>query len=352
MRRKLRWLLVIVVLCGGPSSVRAEESPAERRARVKNLSPEAKEELRLKEERFANLSESERQRLRSLHEELSKCDDSARLQGVLERYHAWLATLSSTERAKLLDLPADERIKRIKKTMEEQEEQRFRDLARVEKLSPADQEAIGKWLESFIDAHQAEILAATQEQWRPSEGSAGYRMALTFQLLWHWTSEDSKMPKPSAEEVNDLVASLSPEARKPFEAKHEPGVKTKLVQEWVRAAIVSRRMPLPVSTETLLKFYKEELSDQERERLDNLPNERWQDELRRAYTRRYGQRGWPGRGGRGGRGGPPREEGGGRGGRGRGDETRGDENPSDEKRGDGEKRSDENRSERRPDGQD
>ena len=64
-----------------------------------------------KKRRFDDLSAEEQTRLRQIHEE---CRPTApqELQQVLERYYDWLRTLTPLERAEVLSLPADKRLKR------------------------------------------------------------------------------------------------------------------------------------------------------------------------------------------------------------------------------------------------
>ncbi len=319
MRRKAAslWVLIAITWCSAvPVRAMETESEQARRERVEKMSIEEKEELRQKQERFVSLTEQEQQRIRQLHEDLTTREDADKLRGVLERYHAWLTTLSSAERAELLSLPTDQRIERIKKMMQKQEDERFKKEV-SDKLTGEDREAIMKWLLAFVDAHRQEVLDALPADRRPPE--AGW--PLMFTMLRGWGSGDLKMPRPNPEDVQELINSLSPSAQETIKNVREPQKRMEVAQRWIRAAFESRRWraPPPVSREELRKFYAEKLSASERERLEALTPEEMQNALQRAY---YEQQ-FRGRGGfgPGGPSGPGRGEydGPSRGGRGPGD---------------------------------
>lgn len=357
-------VLVILSLLACTSGLRADEPLSARRARVEALSPEEKAELRQKEERFVSLPDNEKERLRKLHEELNSSSDSSRLKEVLERYHAWLATLSSTERIELEKLDGPQRVAWIKKKMAEQEEYQFHQIVR-ENFQPEDRRAVFQWLDAFIDGHKDEILASIPEEFRPRDLEGRNRWGVMVGVLQRWGANDPKMLRPTQDEVKELIGSLSPKAQQSLEKVRDPAQRTKLAYEWIRAAARNMRPMPPASTEELQKFLKETLTAQERERLESLPGEKMPFELQRLYNehrwRTQWSRGGGGRGGGGpdgpfgfgpggpggGPGGPPGgpEDGdrpprgnGDRGGRGRGDDRphdvpRDDKGPRDDKKG-------------------
>lgn len=316
MRLSATVLLMLAALAftgAVPARAMENESEQARRERVEQMTVEQKEELRQKQERFVSLTEQEQQRIRKLHEDLTTRDDADKLRSVLERYHAWLATLSSAERAELLSLSADQRIERIKKTMQKQEDDRFRKEV-SDKLTGEDREAIMKWLLAFVDAHRQEIIDALPADRRPGETD---RWPLMFSMLRGWGTGDLKMPRPQPEDVQTLINSLSPSAQETIKNVREPQKRMEVAQRWIRAAFESRRWraPPPVSREELRKFYVEKLTAAERERLEALSPEEMQHALQRVYyEHQFRGRGF-------GPGGPPRndQDGPPRGGRGPGE---------------------------------
>lgn len=299
------WLIAgLLAMCSALASAGDAESELARRQRVAQMTVEEKEELRQKQERFVSLSKPEQERIRQLHDALSTSDDADKLRGVLERYHAWLATLSSAERAELLSLPANERIERIKALMQKQEDERFKKEV-SDNLTSEDRQAIMKWLLQFVEDHRDEVLAAIPEDRRLPNVD---RWPLMFAMLRAWAAGDPTMPRPKPNDVQALVDALSPGAQATIKNVKEPQKRMEVAQRWIRAALESRRWrsPPPVSRDELRKFYAEQLSASERERLEALSPEEMQQALQRAYyehqfrSRGFGPGGpGPSRGGRG-----------------------------------------------------
>jgi hypothetical protein len=313
--------------------VSAAESEAERAERLRNMTAEQKEDLLRKKEHFDKLEggDAERERLRALHASIAAAENSSELQSTLSRYHAWLGTLSSSQRAEVRDLPADKRIARIKELVRQQEMQRFQ--AFVGNLGESDRQAIFKWLGDFVMEHEDEILdQLSRDQRQAIDGQTdpeikqrmlGFQMAIQRQ--------NPKMPTPDREDLNKLLASLTAETLAQIEqapATEQP----ERVRELVRAAIFSRRIP-PVSDEDLRKFYTD-LQAEQRERLEGLEPEEFKRRLtwmyhaeKSGYRSGGGPGRWPGFGGGfGPPGGRPGEgpRGDGQRGGGRGDGKRGD----------------------------
>src|SRR5262245_32852611 len=118
----LACLLLVGVLVSGQDSLK------DRQTYVSNLSDEQKIELQRKKERFDDLSKEKQDKLRALHVSITTDPNAKELEETVKRYNQWLATLSSPQRTKLLDISnPQERIKSIKELMQMQEEQRFRE---------------------------------------------------------------------------------------------------------------------------------------------------------------------------------------------------------------------------------
>ena len=270
--------------------------------KLKSLPPEQKEELLRKKERFDSLSDEEKRKLRELHDSITKSQDAPELEKVMTRFCDWLKTLSSGQRAELLDLPPDKRIARIKEIMSQQEAARFREY--TGNLPENDRDRIYKFLEEFIARHEDQIKDRMPRELRDrlrhldEEG----RKRMLIGALQN-RRNDSDMPFPAREDFEKLLANLSPETQKQLEQARTPEEKQERTRELVRAAIWSRMFP-PVSEEELRKFYTG-LPVEARERLEPLDPEQMNRELRRMYyADKFRERGPWGEGGP--RGGPPR----------------------------------------------
>src|SRR4051794_39380166 len=138
-----------------PSAARAQ-SYSQNEARLKEMTPDQKEDLRRKKNRFDELSIDEQRRLRDLHQSIATDPNASDLMDTVTRYSRWLATLDSTERSTLLDIKEPEkRIERIKELMHKQEERRF--LFYAGNLPEKDRTTIYDWLREFVAAHADEI---------------------------------------------------------------------------------------------------------------------------------------------------------------------------------------------------
>ena len=115
-----------------------------------------------------------------------------------------------------------------------------------------------------------------------------------------------ELPPPTTEELGRLYQQLPPEAATRLREMGDARQQLELLREWCRAHFRSSPwLPrMSVSKEELLKFYTETLSDDEREKLERMPADQMQFELRRHYFRyKFRDRRPPG----GRRGGPPRD---------------------------------------------
>lgn len=268
----------------------ADENPTGGRDRLENLSVAEKEELRRKLAQFESLSEEEQQRLRQLHARLSASPQYHRLREVLLRYHEWLKTLDSAQRAELRKLSPPERISRIKELMRQQESQRFAELARNSfgKLQEPDLQAIRTWLDKYVQLHEEELLSLLPSPWR--ERTAGQppsqrRRSIMFGV--YMNRQQDNMPVPTDDEFRQLGEALSASVREVLDAAPTREKKMDVVQQWVRVSAASRFQP-PVSRERMLHFYREardKLPSGERERLESLPTDQFFAEIRKMHMK-------------------------------------------------------------------
>jgi hypothetical protein len=314
-----------------PTSSAFADDYATNAARLEQMSPEQKDDLRRKKIRFDELSDDEKKRLRDLHEEIARDPNAKELQSTVTAYNRWLATLDSTERSQLLDITDPEaRIERIKELMHQQETRRFQ-LYSIN-LPEQDRETIFKWLEDFVVAHEEPIVQRLPGYAKQRIAEATDAEAKRRELFRSWQrhrrDRDSNLPWPSSDDHAQLVKQLSAETQKMLESsaaselakepedqrtpERQQALQERKVEELVRTAYYSRMFP-QISQAELLKFYAALKSDDpRRKQLDGKEGEELRRELQRLYNGEhlFGRGGGPaggpsGRGGFGPAGGPP-----------------------------------------------
>jgi hypothetical protein len=269
-----------------PPAATAEEDPSSRRESLAQLQPHEQQELLRKYERFRAIPPEEQQRLRDLQAQISANPDSQRLHQVLARYHAWLKTITPSQRAALADLPPDERVAQIKLIQRRQE-----DAQRLQPLTREDRGKIRRWIDALIDQHRAELVAGISERYRKWFDDADplqKRMALVY-IIFGRSRDDAIESRVTQDDINRLAAELSPTARAELDKADTLEAQGKLVRGWIFATLrrydswQSGRRENPVVGEELLQFLQNDVPQAERERLLKMPREEMLRELRRMY---------------------------------------------------------------------
>lgn len=318
-----------------PLAAAARGDEAALRERVAALSAPEKEVLRQKRERFERLPAEEQQRLRSLDAELAAAADRDRLRRVMFRYHDWLQTLASGQRADLLTMAADARLAEMKRIRDDQARERLRRLA-MTRLTPEDARVIFTWLGEMIQSHEAELVAAMPEDQQREFAKVTEEMRrrrwLFATLVSNRNAAALDLPTPA--DVGKLMAMLSEEPRKALQQIGDLNDRRRIVKEWIGAAMMNRYSQPFVSEKELEEFY-DKLDVKQKSYMESLAPEQRREELRRQYFisrfRKEHEGKWgPRPGGPGAfrpEGGPFRPEGGGPGGPGSG--RRGDRDDRD-----------------------
>lgn len=257
--------------------------PADREARqrLSAMSATEKQELDAKRARFYAMPESDRQRLRQLHRDLSEADDREQLRQIMQNYAKWLRSLQSGARAELVSLPAESRIERIKRLLQEQESWRMRKYVMPE-LTPDDRAVIVKWMEEYVSAHEEQILERLphwKQRWESLPSAQRLNMLIFAATAIRPVRE---LLLPTEDEMDQMKKQLSGSARQELNRAEKEGRLPELAERWLRAAMLSRRAPPEVSREELQQFYSE-LDQRQREYLENLSAERMEQELTRLY---------------------------------------------------------------------
>ena len=262
---------------------------AETKAAVAGMTNSQITELQRKRETFEALRDAEQVRIRRLHAELVADVDGQRLFSVLTRYQQWLKTLSSEQLVEIASLSSQERIARIRGLMSEQERSRFAELELNEdsQMPVEDVDAIMAWLDGYLTRHADEFLQQIPERFRRM--IQGSRRRRIIPLL---VSEGKiEAVPPSAEEFDELIKRLSKGMELKL-ASLEPRARMELVQSWLTSHGKSLRPPHPgVRFEQLDRFIREELSPEDRQKIDGMSAEKAKDELMQLYFQKHPPRG-------------------------------------------------------------
>ena len=264
-----------------------DESLAQRQQRVESMSPDEKEHLLRLQERFGALDQSQQQQLRRLNETIHAADDDAELRQIMHRYCAWLRTLPSYTRADLIEMKPADRIKSVRKRWQEE--------ARNEgkRFSDKDAEVLMRWIREYAARHEASFVETLSESQRKklADLSPPMRHRMVFWEMWQQWQSEGPGKLPSGMTDDDLVrlrGELSPELRKRLESL-PTAEQWRRVAGWLRYAVRQRSMHGPLSEaddERLAKFFENELSDKERDRLLGMSGEEMQRELQRLFLTR------------------------------------------------------------------
>lgn len=285
------WLPCICAFAGWLSTATAYADPPTRES-LESLSAEEKKTLLEKKVRFDSLPTEEQNRLRELNTAITSSAHSQQLHNTLDRYHEWLKSLTTKQRADLLELPADKRIERIKELMQEQERSRLRDLG-GKQLPELDIDAIFDWLDEFMKQHEEKYLERLPEDYRKKlldQEEVSRRRSLMRGIIMRGPRND--FPMPMREDFDRLLPTLSAATRAALESAKTPDEKQQLARQWIFSAMISKVLPA-ASEEDLRKVFNELPPDQ-RERLERKSPE----EVKRELTWRFHWKQWPGREGR------------------------------------------------------
>jgi len=271
-----------------------EQQLAERQTRIASLDESARQELARKFERFQALAPEEQDRLRALQAEITADPDSKRLMQVLERYHEWLKTISTAQRAQLAELTPHDRVEAIEDIRRTQ-----RDAQLLEPLTRDDMRAVRRWIDELVQQHRKELEANIPERYRDwyqrQTDPSTKQMALVFRLFGRSRGgQDESNSKVTQEDIDRLTAKFSQSAKAELAKDTSPEAQRRLVRGWVFASLrrssawQRERRGNALVGEELLRFLQSEVPPAERERLLKLPREEMLQQLRRMYFERGG----------------------------------------------------------------
>jgi hypothetical protein len=310
-------MLAAGVLATLPAWTRAEDDPAERRARIESLSPAEKQEILDHQQKFLKLDPAEQERLRRLSRELEDDPQGPELRRVMQRYYDWLKTLPTYQRAQLLELPAEERVKRIQELQAEQSRRTGKgaawgELARREwrggdlpgmpkrppkRLDPADMEGLFTWMDAYAKSHSSQMLEKLPDAHRKrvkqelESLTDPVRRQELIGWIWLWWQLDSRGQQSSIndQDLADLRSRLSPATREKLESR-PPAEQWRAVSGLFTSFMLrqysARHGGVPIRSATeeeLARFFEHELKPKERDDLLKLSGE----EMQRALWRKY-----------------------------------------------------------------
>jgi hypothetical protein len=269
-----------------------EDELDERRGEIERMTPLERQHLRHNQEHFARYSLDEQRRMLRLYDELDRDPHEDELRRVMGRYHEWLDTLALSGRAELSDLPTDERIAKIKQIKQQQTAQRAQELQ--EAPSPQDLQLIVGRLEEFGWQNRQALLATlspARRQYLESLDEAKLRRAMLWLSVHHWQPGGKfKLPHWNNQEITELTGKLSPGAQHLLTVLGSDKEKLKMIGSWLQTALrhrvesggIRQNLP-PIEYSELQRFFRDELSSQQREWL--LPLSR--DQRHRLLLRMY-----------------------------------------------------------------
>lgn len=270
------------MLSAEPSLKTAPAGLAERRDYVEKLSPVEKDQLRRKWAWFTAADPEAQLELTKLDAALAGDPKSAELTRLMDRYHHFVQALPPETQRKLLGMNPVERVEEIGRMMQ------FA-TSRYE-LSREELTAVTNWLQAWgkekYGNDQSKLAGIAQSmlagRMRGFDRFGGGRMPLE---------------RVSDAEFADLKSKLSAESRKRLDEKKSIPDQKILLMSWVGYAMHKQWQRQPGGTEAELReFFLKKLSSTQRDRLEALPPERFQEELVRLYRQEQGGGpGWQGK---------------------------------------------------------
>ncbi len=263
---------------------RAAEPMSERRNRIEQMPPAQKEQLWRKYERFRALPATEQARLRSIEGKLTQDADAAQLQQVVERFQSWLDRLSSAERAELISLEPQQRLKRIAELRAQEARQ----------LGPDDAKTFAAWFEAKM-LRQFPELRANFDSLSAAERRARVAIVLSRQNVRQQLQGNVTERKHrlfTEQDFAELHKALSPKAQQQLDQAAGFHERRMLFGSWIRQ-LYGKGPGFPslkltgISEERLREFFDQELDFSQRAELLRLPSDQMQRQLRRKYHERY-----------------------------------------------------------------
>lgn len=267
------------------------ESYEQKLARLESFNIEQREELRRKKRQFDGLSETEKEQLAVFHLKLKTHPNAKQLIRVMKRYHDWLDTVDGQTQSQFLDLPAQQRIAKIRDIKRQQALEAFGRVGPTQ-LPTEDAKYVFNWFEKItekkIGAIQNRLRSPPfrEEFYRRMSADTDFRSRL--RSLWRGGPVAVALevdPEFVAdlvyEDIDELRTLLSFDANQILEQLSEDSRK-QLVLNWY-AAVQEAKVQGPTDDE--LERFAESLPQSERNRLYSFSPQGYKTEVLRLWRR-------------------------------------------------------------------
>lgn len=276
---------------GTTVSVSAGAAPPAPFARLEAMDADQRNSLRRKREKFERMPPQQQNELRQFHQQFSSHEKSKQLRETLSDYFDWLGTLSSRERAELADKPVEDRLSDIARTLIRRASQEF-GRSGITQLPPEDAQAVFEWHEAVLKRNAKKIRSMYKDLVRKRYRKKGLKILdkplsklaqhPLNQLIGVLIPIDREPVKQILySEFDQLLPKLSEDAREILDSKTTNG-QQELLLNWTEAANQTRSK---VTIVQLQKFY-EQLSSDQRDALDEMSFENWEQTLTRLYRQK------------------------------------------------------------------
>ena len=268
------------------------KSTDERRAWVDALNPAEKLDLRERFEKFAALPSAQQASLRKFDEQVQASANAESLHRLMLRYYDWLKTLSPLDRNKLREETNPEQRYVLAKDLKTAQEQRvFTSLPRMAVPKDPDNLIVIAWMRKFVETHRGELNGLLEEVRPEGAKSTDPRQTrppiMQAYRLW-WAPLATKSAPVSDSEMKALVADLSPEHQEAFAAAKDLDARSPhpqdrtaqltLLDKWIQHAVEAQmfatggfRGGRQINLENLPSFEERDLTDKQRQELQELP---------------------------------------------------------------------------------
>ncbi len=251
---------------------------------VARISAADRQALRERQIRFQAESAAKQAAYRQLHRDLAASPEAESLLRTLHQYCDWLATLSQSQRAELIDLPAAQRIERIRQLKERQAQDWLRENAIG--ITRSDALAVLTFFRGYLERNQEAIL----NQLAPGQRERIERLdnkRVRLMALGNLVSrgEVEQLPPIRPDELRRLENMLSPEARQLWDRAGDEASRRDLIGSWMRAIVTRSFRAPPVPAEVLEEFYLSRLTPEQQDALNQLPPDEMSRRLREWYFR-------------------------------------------------------------------
>lgn len=276
------------------SSIGAGVAPADNFARLEAMDAHQRDSLRRKREKFEKMSAEQQDSLRQFHEQINSHEKTKEYRETLNDYFDWLATLRSRDQAELADMPAKDRLPGIAQILVSRAKREF-GRAGVTQLPIADASAVFDWYDQVVKnkKNEKEIRRLFTALVR-KRNMDKRRVYLDDQLAKFTNRPVNQLvgvlirvgDRDSVKtiktilyaNVDQLRPNLSLEALEILDSQTTNG-KQELLLKWTEAANQARSK---VTIVQLQKFF-EQLSTEQRDELDRMSFENWEQTLTRLY---------------------------------------------------------------------